>query len=88
MFRHRESRHSYKKNFLFNARVRLKKLSLRLSKGSLLSFELHCKNNFISTKNPFRMEQSEYQKILDEEMTFPIQVGYDVRKDRFFGFEV
>lgn len=88
MFKLKDVRQSYKKNFIFNVVIKLKKLHLHLTKSSRLSFEFHSKNNYLSSNQPLILEEHEYQKRLQEKVIFPVQLGYDIRKKRFFNYEI
>lgn len=81
-------RRNYKKQFVFNAKIKLKKFFLHLEKKNTFSFEIHSKNNFMKSNNIFVLEDHEYSKNLNDSIHLPIQVGYDIRKKRFFNFEI
>lgn len=86
MFRNKspELNRSYKKTLIFNAEFYLKEINLHLTRPNNLTFEFHNGNNIVLSKNYTRIAKNSYNTKIKEKITVPFQIGYDIRKRRFF----
>lgn len=80
----RELNRSYKKTLIFNAEIFLKEISLHLPRPNNLTFEFHNGNNIVITKNYTRIQKAAYRTKIGQRLAIPFQIGFDIRKRRFF----
>ena len=86
MFRNKskELNRSYKKTLIFHAEIYLREISLHVTRPNNLTFEFHNGNNIVISKNYTRIAKSAYSTKIKQKITVPFQIGFDIRKQRFF----
>ena len=71
----------YKKNMIFSARLKLKKIKFGNRKSGVLKFDIEYNNNFIPAKKNHEIKG--YEKYLKESFEVPFRAIYDRRKRQF-----